>query len=165
VTTERRVASRDVSLFVREHGDPSAPIVVLVHGWPDTSRVWDELVERLQGRYHVVTYDVRGAGGSTAPRGPRGYALELLVEDLGKVIEAVSPGRPVHLVGHDWGSIQSWDAVTTPAFASRIASYTTISGPSLDHVRTQRAASGCIERTSCGGSGTRATGAPKSLCS
>jgi NAD(P)-dependent dehydrogenase (short-subunit alcohol dehydrogenase family)/pimeloyl-ACP methyl ester carboxylesterase len=135
VTTERRVSSRGVSLLVREHGDPSAPTVVLVHGWPDTSRVWDELVDRLQGRYHVVTYDVRGAGGSTAPRGPGGYALERLAEDLAAVIDAVSPGRAAHVLGHDWGSIQSWEAVTTPAIASKIASYTTISGPSLDHVR------------------------------
>ncbi len=135
MTLERRVASRDVSLLVREHGDPAAPTVVLVHGWPDTSRVWDELVERLQGRYHVVAYDVRGAGGSTAPRGPRGYAIERLAEDLAAVIDAVSPGRPAHVVGHDWGSIQSWEAVTTSSIAPKIASYTTISGPSLDHVR------------------------------
>ncbi len=135
MTTERRVDSRGVSLLVREHGDPGAPTVLLVHGWPDTSRVWDEVVERLQGRYHVVTYDLRGFGGSTAPRGPRGYALERMAEDLGAVIEAVSPGRPAHVVGHDWGSIQSWEAVKTPSIASKIASYTTISGPSLDHVR------------------------------
>ncbi|MEX2554873.1 MAG: alpha/beta fold hydrolase, partial [Actinomycetota bacterium] len=136
MTTERRVDSRGVSLAVREHGDDTAPTVVLVHGFPDTSRVWDEVVERLQARYHVVTYDVRGAGDSSAPRGPRGYALERLAEDLAAVIDAVSPGRPVHVVGHDWGSIQSWEAVTTPAIAARIASFTTISGPSLDHVKS-----------------------------
>jgi len=135
VTTERRVDSRGVSLSVREYGDDTAPTVVLVHGYPDTSRVWDEVVERLQGRYHIVTYDVRGAGDSSAPRGPRGYALERLAEDLAAVIDAVSPGRPVHVVGHDWGSIQSWEAVTTPAIAARIASFTTISGPSFDHVK------------------------------
>ena len=37
------------------------------------------------------------------------------------------------MVAHDWGSIQSWEAVTTPTLQGRIASYTTISGPSLDH--------------------------------
>jgi pimeloyl-ACP methyl ester carboxylesterase len=40
---------------------------------------------------------------------------------------------PFHLVGHDWGSIQSWEAVTDPAFKGRIVSYTSISGPCLDH--------------------------------
>ncbi len=134
MTSERTVASGGVSLFVREHGDHTAPTIVLVHGYPDTSRMWDEVVERLQGRYHVVTYDVRGAGRSTAPRGPQGYALERLAEDLGAVIEAVGSGRPAHVVGHDWGGIQLWEAVTTPAVAARIASFTTMSGPCLDHV-------------------------------
>ena len=134
MTTERRVASRDVSLLVREHGDPTAPTIVLVHGYPDTSRLWDEVVERLQGRYHVVTYDVRGMGQSSPPRGPAGYSLERLAGDLIAVIDATSPGRPAHVVGHDCGAIQSWEAVTSPELSPRIASFTPISGPSLDHV-------------------------------
>jgi pimeloyl-ACP methyl ester carboxylesterase len=52
--------------------------------------------------------------------------------DLRAVLEAVVPGRPVHLVGHDWGSIQAWEAVCT--MPDRFASFTSISGPSLDHV-------------------------------
>ena len=56
------------------------------------------------------------------------------MDDLAAVIDATC-SRPVHLVGHDWGSIQSWDAVTTDgAFGGRLRSFTTISGPSLDHV-------------------------------
>ena len=133
MTTERTVSSDGVTLAVREHGEPTAPTVVLVHGFPDTQRVWDEVVERLSSRFHVVTYDVRGAGGSTAPRGPRGYGMEHLVGDLAAVIDAVSPDRPVHLVGHDWGSIQLWAAVMDQGVAPRVASFTSINGPSVDH--------------------------------
>jgi NAD(P)-dependent dehydrogenase (short-subunit alcohol dehydrogenase family) len=50
------------------------------------------------------------------------------------VIEAVSPDQPVHLVAHDWGSIQAWEAVTEPRLQPLLASYTSISGPCLDHV-------------------------------
>ena len=39
----------------------------------------------------------------------------------------------VHLVGHDWGSLQGWEAVTTDHMAGRIASFTSMSGPCLDH--------------------------------
>ncbi len=134
MTIERRVASDGVTLAVRETGEPDAATIVLVHGYPDTQHVWDEVVERLSPRFHVVTYDVRGAGESTAPRGPRGYALARLVADLGAVIDAVSPDRPVHVAGHDWGSIQLWEAVSTEAICRRIASFTSISGPSLDHM-------------------------------
>jgi NAD(P)-dependent dehydrogenase (short-subunit alcohol dehydrogenase family)/pimeloyl-ACP methyl ester carboxylesterase len=134
VTTSRKVSSSDgVSLAVNEYGDDASPTIVLIHGFPDTSGVWDELVERLEPRFHVVTYDLRGAGASTTPRGPRGYAIERLAADIGAVIDAVSPDKPVHLVGHDWGSIQGWEAVTTPRLAGRIASFTTMGAPSLDH--------------------------------
>jgi NAD(P)-dependent dehydrogenase (short-subunit alcohol dehydrogenase family)/pimeloyl-ACP methyl ester carboxylesterase len=133
MTIERRIEGDGVTLALRESGDDTTPTVVLIHGFPDTQRVWDEVVERLTPRYHVVTYDVRGAGESSAPRGPNGYAYEHLVADLGAVIDAVSPAKPVHLVAHDWGSIQAWEAVTTPRLEGRIASFTTISGPSLDH--------------------------------
>jgi pimeloyl-ACP methyl ester carboxylesterase len=61
-----------------------------------------------------------------------------LVSDLVAVLDAVAPDRRVHLVGHDWGSIQLWDAVvrsgTDPRLRGRIASYTSISGPCLDHM-------------------------------
>jgi len=134
--TRRWVTSHDVDLAVDERGPSDAPTVVLVHGYPDTSAVWAPVAERLADRYHVVTYDVRGAGASGAPEGRGGYTLDLLVDDLAAVVDAVSPDRErkVHLVGHDWGSIQGWEAVTTEPLAGRVASYTSISGPGLDHV-------------------------------
>ena len=123
-----------VELAVGHGGVAGAPTILLVHGFPDTSAVWDGVAGRLADRYHVVTYDVRGAGASGAPDGRRGYTLDLLVEDMAAVARAVSPSRPVHLVGHDWGSIQGWEAVTTDRMAGRILSYTSIGGPGLDHV-------------------------------
>jgi pimeloyl-ACP methyl ester carboxylesterase len=91
------------------------------------------------GPPHVVTYDVRGAGASDAPEGVAGYRAEHLVEDLVAVVRATVPdAEPVHLVGHDWGSVQLWEAVAAegsdPRLRGRIASFTSISGPSLDHV-------------------------------
>lgn len=129
-----RVQSGEVGLAVRSHGDIAKPCVVLVHGWPDSHTVWDLVVEQLASRYHVVTYDVRGAGGSDAPTRISDYKLGKLAEDLKAVTDAVCPDRKFHLVAHDWGSIQSWESVTAESMQSRIASYTTISGPCLDHV-------------------------------
>ncbi|WP_309113553.1 alpha/beta fold hydrolase [Saccharothrix sp.] len=126
------VESDGVRLSVYERGDRSAPTVVLVHGYPDTHRVWDAVAAILAEEYHVVTYDVRGAGASGKPRDLAGYRLPVLARDLFAVVDAVSPDQPVHVVAHDWGSIQAWEAVTTPG--ARIASYTSISGPCLDHV-------------------------------
>ncbi|MFE2750807.1 alpha/beta fold hydrolase [Actinosynnema sp. NPDC059335] len=126
------VESEGVRLAVFEQGDRSAPTVVLVHGYPDTHHVWDAVVPLLAEEFHVVTYDVRGAGASSAPRGLAAYRLPVLARDLFAVIAAVSPDAPAHVVAHDWGSIQAWEAVTTPG--APIASYTSISGPCLDHI-------------------------------
>ncbi len=133
MTTGRRVEGAGLSLFVSEQGDRAHPTVVLVHGFPDTSAVWGPVAGRLATDLHVVTYDVRGAGRSDVPPSRRGYSLPLLVEDLAAVIDATSPDAPVHLVAHDWGSIQGWEAVTTKNVADRVASYTSLSGPPLDH--------------------------------
>ncbi|MBB6170451.1 NAD(P)-dependent dehydrogenase (short-subunit alcohol dehydrogenase family)/pimeloyl-ACP methyl ester carboxylesterase [Nocardiopsis mwathae] len=121
-------------LAVYHRGDPAAPTVLCVHGYPDNASVWDGVAEHLADRYHVVTYDVRGAGASTAPRQRSGYRMEHLADDLARVADAVSPGRPVHLLAHDWGSLQAWHAVTDERLSARFASFTSISGPCLDHV-------------------------------
>ena len=131
---ERRIRTGGVELCVAELGDRSAPTVVLVHGYPDSKEVWSEIAPRLAERFHVVLYDVRGHGRSTAPKPLRGgFTLEKLTDDFLAVADAVSPDRPVHLVGHDWGSVQSWEFVTVERTKGRIASFTSMSGPSLDH--------------------------------
>ncbi|MFE0131662.1 SDR family oxidoreductase [Streptomyces sp. NPDC059037] len=131
---ERWVRTGGVELCVAELGDPTQPTVLLVHGYPDSKEVWSEVAERLADRFHVVLYDVRGHGRSTAPKPLRGgFTLEKLTDDFLAVADAVSPDKPVHLVGHDWGSVQSWEFVTVRRTEGRIASFTSMSGPSLDH--------------------------------
>lgn len=134
----RRVESAGADLAVYESGDRSAPTLILVHGYPDTHGVWDEVVELLAGSFHVVTYDMRGMGASTAPARRGAYSLTWLASDLEAVAEAVSPDRPVHLVGHDWGAFSCWEALTrggADSFErshSAIASFSAVAGPRID---------------------------------
>lgn len=134
---EHTVRSGEVRLSARTGGNDDGPTLVLVHGFPDTQAMWDPLAELLCGDHFVVTYDVRGAGRSSAPSTRAGYRTARLVDDLVAVLDATAPEGSVHLVGHDWGSVQLWDAVTSEAtddrLRGRIASFTSISGPSLDH--------------------------------
>ncbi|WP_007026014.1 alpha/beta fold hydrolase, partial [Saccharomonospora iraqiensis] len=113
--------------------ETDVPTVVCVHGYPDDSTLWDGVRTRLRGRFRVVTYDVRGAGDSDAPREVAAYRLDTLAADLVAVLDEVAGDRPVHLLAHDWGSIQTWHAVTGPWLRGRVASFTSISGPDLDH--------------------------------
>lgn len=131
---ERWVRTGGIELCVAELGDEKQPTVVLVHGYPDSKEVWSDVAVRLAERWHVVLYDVRGHGRSTAPKPLRGgFTLEKLTDDFLAVADAVSPDRPVHVVGHDWGSVQSWEFATVTRTEGRIASFTSMSGPSLDH--------------------------------
>ncbi|HSU03422.1 MAG TPA: alpha/beta fold hydrolase, partial [Nocardioides sp.] len=123
-----------VDLAVFEGGDPAGPVVLMVHGWPDTHRVWDGVAEHLGDEVRLVAYDTRGQGESVMAGSDEHFTLDLLADDLLAVVDAVSPDRPVHVVGHDWGSVQAWEAVCRPAAASRIASFTSMSGPNLHHV-------------------------------
>src|SRR3954451_18071804 len=139
--TEARILSGEVTIAACEHSPagPGRPTVVLVHGYPDQQTTWDALVACLPlEHWHVVTYDVRGAGSSSAPRSRAGYRTTRLVDDLVAVLDAVLPeGDRVHLVGHDWGSAQLWDAVALErdhlGLRDRVASYTSVSGFSIDH--------------------------------
>jgi pimeloyl-ACP methyl ester carboxylesterase len=129
----RRVRSGDgTELAVFESGVASGPVVVAVHGYPDDHAVWDGMAAQLGDDFRVITYDVRGVGGSERPADRAAYRMPLLVDDLRAVLDAVSPVREVHLFGHDWGSVQLWAAVADDRLAGRVAGFTSVSGPSLE---------------------------------
>ena len=131
-------ASDGVHLAVHSYGeiDPARPTIVAIHGYPDNHRVWDavaeEFGERYPGRYNFVAYDVRGAGESSRPAKRSGYAFRQLVSDIGAVTDSLGVGQ-VHLLAHDWGSIQAWAAVTDDSVMGKVASFTSISGPHLQY--------------------------------
>lgn len=128
------VTRGSVRLAVVVEGNPHGPTIVLVHGWPDTHALWDRVVPLLADEFRIVRYDNRGAGASSIPSRVRDYRLGELARDLFAVVDAVGAGEPVHLLGHDWGAVVCWEAVCEPGAAGRIASYTSVSGPNLDHL-------------------------------
>ncbi|MDT5115125.1 MAG: hypothetical protein QOE30_864 [Mycobacterium sp.] len=131
-------ASNGVDLAVHRYTevDAARPTILAIHGWPDNHHVWDPVAEEFAqsfgGRYNFVAYDVRGAGESSRPANQSGYAFPHLVSDLGAVIDSLGVEQ-VHLLAHDWGSIQAWAAVTDESVMGKIASFTSISGPHLQY--------------------------------
>ncbi|WP_216906787.1 alpha/beta fold hydrolase [Nocardia noduli] len=128
------VRGHGVDLAVYEWGRRGDEPLVLVHGLSDTHRVWTDVAVLLADGFRVITYDVRGHGRSSRPDEPHGYRLDLLAEDFFALVDAVSPHRPVHVCGHGWGAVQIWEAVCDARANTRIASFTAIAGPNLDHV-------------------------------
>ena len=134
--TEQRtnVVNEGMRLAVFETGNPEGEPIVLVHGWPDTHELWSHIVPLLAEKFRVISYDSRGAGASTVPQERAAYRLSSLASDFYAVIDAGSPDRPVHVLAHDWGAVEVWEAAGEPRAVDRIRSYTSISGPNLDHL-------------------------------
>ncbi|HAJ12666.1 MAG: alpha/beta fold hydrolase [Hydrogenophaga sp.] len=76
------------------------PVVVFLHGWPDSPALWDGLVASLRGRWTCVRLALPGFDLS---RPPRPVSVDEMCRLLAVVVDAVSPGAPVTLVLHDWG--------------------------------------------------------------
>lgn len=133
--TQRFVDSSDgVRLAVYEEGNPEGPAVVLVHGFPDSHVLWDGVVPLLTERFRVVRYDNRGVGSSSAPKPVSAYGMARFADDFAAVTAELSPGAPVHVLAHDWGSVGIWEYLTRPGAADRVASFTSVSGPSQDQL-------------------------------
>lgn len=92
--------------------------VVMVHGWPDTHRLWDRQVEALKGRYRCVRFTLPGFDAASERRA---YSFDELMGFLKRVIEEVSPGQQVILLLHDWGCVFGYGFYARhPEMVSRI---------------------------------------------
>jgi pimeloyl-ACP methyl ester carboxylesterase len=99
----------------------SGPPVLLVHGFPDSSRIWREQVLVLAGAgFSVIVPDMRGCGASDQPIGTEPYAVHHLSGDLLAILDSLGHER-AHIVGHDWGSAISWaTAIIAPERVERL---------------------------------------------
>lgn len=123
-----------VRIAAYEEGNREGPTVVLVHGFPDSHVLWDGVVPLLAERFRVIRYDNRGVGGSSTPKPVAAYTMERCADDFAAVTGALSPGQPVHVLAHDWGSVGVWEYLSRPGAADRVASFTSVSGPSQDQL-------------------------------
>jgi len=115
-----RVENGDVGLRLSVEGD--GPTVLLLHGWPDTSALWDEVAPLLvNAGYRVAVPDLRGCGESDKPDDVDLYRMHHLVGDVGAIIDALDVEK-VNLVGHDWGANLAWaTAAFRPDLVERLA--------------------------------------------
>jgi pimeloyl-ACP methyl ester carboxylesterase len=92
----------DVTVHIEGTGPDT---ILMLHGWPDTYRLWDAQVAALQPRWRCVRLTLPGYD-LARPRRKLGFAD--MSAFLLKVLDAVSPGAPVTLLLHDWGAIYGY---------------------------------------------------------
>jgi pimeloyl-ACP methyl ester carboxylesterase len=111
---------------VRDEGPLDGEPVVLLHGFPQRSTCWREVAPRLHAvGLRTYAVDQRGYSPGARPRRRRDYRTSRLVADVAALAQTL--GRPLHLVGHDWGAVVAWGlAAQRPEL---VASLTAVSVP------------------------------------
>lgn len=95
-----------VGIEFETHGE--GPPVVLLHGFPDTGRLWHNQVPALTGAgFKVIVPDLRGCGRSDKPADVDAYSMPYLATDVLTMLDNLGIAR-AHLVGHDWGAALTW---------------------------------------------------------
>ncbi|GGB27031.1 alpha/beta hydrolase [Flexivirga endophytica] len=120
--------TRDGLTFdVTDSGAQDAPVIVLLHGFPQDRQAWEKVAPQLvEAGYRVLAPDQRGYSPGATPRSRTAYPLSELARDVIALIDAA--GAPTaHVVGHDWGGAVIWQLAQ--AHPNRIASATTLSTP------------------------------------
>lgn len=98
----------DVRLRVAVEGE--GPLVLMVHGFPESWYSWRHQIGPIAAAgFTAAAIDVRGYGGSDKPGPVDAYAMERMVADVAGAVEALSPGAPAVLIGHDWGAPIVWN--------------------------------------------------------
>lgn len=98
-----------VELDVATAGDPAAPAIILLHGFPESHRTWRHQIPELAKTHFVIAPDQRGFARSSKPEGVENYAPDKTVGDLLALATHFGKERFV-LVGHDWGGAIAWMA-------------------------------------------------------
>jgi pimeloyl-ACP methyl ester carboxylesterase len=109
-----------LSFHVVDEG--SGTPVLLLHGFPDSSRLWrHQIPVLLDAGYRVIAPDLRGFGQSDKPKEASAYAIPILISDVVGILDALGIER-AHVVGHDWGAVLAWGlAALLPDRVERLA--------------------------------------------
>jgi cis-3-alkyl-4-acyloxetan-2-one decarboxylase len=127
------ISVADVDVHVEGEG---AETIFMLHGWPDTYRLWDAQVQALKSRYRCVRFTLPGFDAAKARRA---YTLDELIGFLKELIERLCPGQKVILMLHDWGCFFGYQFyMRNPEMVSRIIGVDIGDPSSLRRVLTLR---------------------------
>lgn len=119
--------SDGLTFDLRDEGPLDGPVVVALHGFPQTSASWAGVVPPLVAAgFRVLAPDQRGYSPGARPADVPSYALAALVGDVLALADAAGADR-FHVVGHDWGAAVGW--ALAGQHADRVATLTAVSVP------------------------------------
>ncbi len=133
-TTPKGTAQDPITLSVHEAGPTDGPAIVLCHGFPELAYSWRHQVPALaDAGFHVLAPDQRGYGASDRPEPIEAYALDHLMGDLVRLLDARGIEKAV-FAGHDWGGFVVWGMPI--AYPDRTAGVIGINTPNVRMPKT-----------------------------
>ena len=128
--TIRDISANGYTFRCREAGPRGGELVVLLHGFPETSHMWTSLMPRLAAAgYRVLAPDQRGYSPNARPEGIENYRYIDMANDAIALADTIGSTR-FHLIGHDWGAGCGWAVVCT--WPQRVASWAALSVPHVE---------------------------------
>ena len=101
--TSQTIEANGLSFHCLTAGDPSRPLLLMLHGFPEYSGGWEEMLERLSDDYFCVAPDQRGYNTTSKPEAVAEYTGGKLARDAAAILTHFAP-RARAVIGHDWGA-------------------------------------------------------------
>lgn len=122
-----RLAS-GIELDVVDTGPRNGPVLLFLHGFPDSHRTWRHQIAHLSSRYRCIAPDQRGYRGSSKPVGVENYTPDKLIGDVFQLADALGVG-PFTIVGHDWGGAIAWGVAIMGQLNGRVTRAVVMNAP------------------------------------
>lgn len=103
----RLTLASGIELDVVDTGPRDAPVLIFLHGFPESHRTWRHQIAHLSTRFRCIAPDQRGYRGSSRPQGVENYTPDKLVGDVFQLADALGIGQ-FTILGHDWGGAIAW---------------------------------------------------------
>ena len=96
-----------IHLNVVDEGPVDAPVLIFLHGFPESHRTWRHQIAHFSDRFRCIAPDQRGYRGSSKPQAVEAYTPDKLIGDIFLLADALGIGS-FSIVGHDWGGALAW---------------------------------------------------------
>jgi pimeloyl-ACP methyl ester carboxylesterase len=117
-----------IELDVVDVGPRDGPVLIFLHGFPDSHRTWRHQIAHLSGRFRCIAPDQRGYRGSSKPKGAENYTPDKLIGDV-FLLAAALDVQDFTVVGHDWGGAIAWGVALMGQATGRVSRAVVLNAP------------------------------------